>query len=200
MENFRNLYSYKLHNEQTKNKHQCSSMLLLYSLIIPNFEKKNRILEIFARNSRCVHSELPFVISLSKYKKNYVSWIFIVKNVDVMEIISTFWFEEETIIFHLQVMVLINKFKFKFFHFKIFSTVLTIKSILIQQSNHIVVNNLRISFCITTAKFHIIYITIYIATGNGQKHRRKSLLRLENQILWKFVFILCMNYIPNITW
>lgn len=71
MVNFGNLYSNKLQNEQTKNKHQCSSILLLYSLIIQNFEK-NRILEIFARNSRCVHSELPFVISLSKYK-NYVS-------------------------------------------------------------------------------------------------------------------------------
>lgn len=161
-------------------------------------KKKNRILEIFSRNSRCVHSELPFVISLSKYK-NYVSWIFIVvENVDVMEIISTFWFEKKRIIFYLEVGWFLythlnfNIFVVRSFIFHIFNSS-TIKSILIQQSNHIVVNNLRISFCITTAKFHIIYITIYIATGKGQNIAARVCYVLQNQILWKFVFILCTN-------
>lgn len=88
--------------------------------------------------------------------------------------------------------------------FFIFS-VPTIKSILIQQSNHIVVNNLRISFCITTAKFHIIYITIYIATGNGQNIAARVCYVCKTKYCGNLcLFSVRMNhiykiYIPNIT-
>lgn len=110
--------------------------------------------------------------------------------------------KKKRIIFHLEVWWLLYiPFEFYYIYlvsadlsFFIFSNRLTMKSILIQQSNHIVVNNLRISFCITTAKFHIIYITIYIATGNGQNIAARVCYVLQNQILWKFVFILLYEW------